>query len=88
MDLSFEVILKALVKDKNLRGDLDLTKFFIEGTFVIAKRGKGARYTKCSVTILEMTSKQNGKYFIFLVWQRNHLESLSTSYRVDYKPRT
>ena len=35
----FEDILKALVKDMKERGDLDLTECFIDGTFVIAKKG-------------------------------------------------
>lgn len=36
---AFEVILKALVQDMKERGDLDLTESFIDGTFVIAKKG-------------------------------------------------
>jgi transposase len=35
----FEDILKALVKDMQERGDLDLTECFIDGTFFIAKKG-------------------------------------------------
>ena len=36
---TFEVILRKLVKDMKERGDLDLTECFIDGTFVIAKKG-------------------------------------------------
>jgi len=36
---TFEVILRMLVKDMKERGDLDLTECFIDGTFVIAKKG-------------------------------------------------
>lgn len=36
---AFEVILRMLVKDMKERGDLDLTECFIDGTFVIAKKG-------------------------------------------------
>ena len=35
----FEDMLRALVKDVKERGGLDLTECFIDGTFVIAKRG-------------------------------------------------
>jgi transposase len=35
----FEDILRALVKDVKERGGLDLTECFIDGTFVIAKKG-------------------------------------------------
>lgn len=42
----FEAILKALVRDMKGRGDLDLTECFIDGTFVIAKRGRGVGSTK------------------------------------------
>ncbi len=38
----FEDILKALIKDMKERGDLDLTECFIDGAFVIAKRGANA----------------------------------------------
>ncbi|MFZ6019766.1 MAG: IS5 family transposase [Chloroflexota bacterium] len=44
---TFEGILKALVQDMKERGDLDLTECFIDGTFVIAKKGaKGVGKTK------------------------------------------
>lgn len=36
---AFETILRALVKDMKERGDLNLTECFIDGTFVIAKKG-------------------------------------------------
>lgn len=36
---TFEVILKKLVQDVKERGDLDLTECFIDGTFVVAKKG-------------------------------------------------
>lgn len=36
---TFERILRALVHDLQERGDLDLTECFIDGTFVIAKKG-------------------------------------------------
>ena len=35
----FERVLRALATDLKERGDLDLTKCFIDGTFVIAKKG-------------------------------------------------
>jgi transposase len=35
----FEQILRALVRDVKERGKLDLTECFIDGTFVIAKKG-------------------------------------------------
>ena len=35
----FEKVLRALVKDVKERGKLDLTECFIDGTFVIAKKG-------------------------------------------------
>jgi len=35
----FEALLKALVQDMKDRGDLDLTECFIDGSFVIAKKG-------------------------------------------------
>lgn len=35
----FETILKALARDLKDRGDLDLTECFIDGSFVIAKKG-------------------------------------------------
>ena len=35
----FEVVLKKLVEDVKERGDLDLTECFIDGTFVMAKKG-------------------------------------------------
>ena len=35
----FEQVLRALVKDVKERGKLDLTECFIDGTFVIAKKG-------------------------------------------------
>jgi transposase len=35
----FEGVLRVLVKDVKERGDLDLTECFIDGSFVIAKRG-------------------------------------------------
>jgi transposase len=35
----FEEILRALVKDVKERGGLDLTECFIDGSFVIAKKG-------------------------------------------------
>ncbi len=37
---AFEEMLKALVQDMKERGDLDLTECFIDGTFVIAKKGQ------------------------------------------------
>jgi transposase len=43
---AFEVILKALVRDMKERGDLDLTECFIDGTFVIAKKGAKVGKTK------------------------------------------
>jgi transposase len=36
---TFETILKKLVQDVKERGDLDLTECFIDGTFVMAKKG-------------------------------------------------
>ena len=36
---TFEAILKKLVQDVKERGDLDLTECFIDGTFVMAKKG-------------------------------------------------
>ena len=36
---AFEDILRTLVKDVKERGGLDLTECFIDGTFVIAKKG-------------------------------------------------
>jgi transposase len=36
---AFENILRTLVKDVKERGGLDLTECFIDGTFVIAKKG-------------------------------------------------
>jgi transposase len=36
---AFEKILKKLVEDVKERGDLDLTECFIDGTFVMAKKG-------------------------------------------------
>ena len=35
----FESVLQALARDLKERGDLDLTECFIDGTFVIAKKG-------------------------------------------------
>ena len=35
----FEAILRALAEDLRQRGDLDLDECFIDGTFVIAKKG-------------------------------------------------
>ena len=35
----FESLLQALARDLKDRGDLDLTECFIDGTFVIAKKG-------------------------------------------------
>ena len=35
----FEVVLKKLVEDVKERGGLDLTECFIDGTFVMAKKG-------------------------------------------------
>ena len=35
----FETMLRKLVEDVKERGDLDLTECFIDGTFVIAKKG-------------------------------------------------
>jgi hypothetical protein len=35
----FERILRSLITDLKERGDLDLTECFIDGTFVIAKKG-------------------------------------------------
>ena len=34
-------ILEALTKDLNERGGLDLSECFIDGTFVVAKKGEG-----------------------------------------------
>lgn len=36
---TFETILRRLVEDVKERGDLDLTECFIDGTFVMAKKG-------------------------------------------------
>ncbi len=36
---TFEAILRALVQEMKERGDLDLTECFIDGSFVIAKKG-------------------------------------------------
>jgi transposase len=36
---AFESILRKLVEDVKERGDLDLTECFIDGTFVMAKKG-------------------------------------------------
>jgi transposase len=36
---AFEIILRKLVQDVKKRGDLDLTECFIDGTFVMAKKG-------------------------------------------------
>ena len=36
---TFESILRKLVEDVKERGDLDLTECFIDGTFVMAKKG-------------------------------------------------
>jgi len=36
---AFEAILRAMIKDVKERGKLDLTECFIDGTFVIAKKG-------------------------------------------------
>jgi transposase len=36
---AFEIILRKLVQDVKERGDLDLTECFIDGTFVMAKKG-------------------------------------------------
>jgi len=36
---TFETILKQLVQDVKERGELDLTECFIDGTFVMAKKG-------------------------------------------------
>jgi transposase len=36
---TFESILRKLVQDVKERGDLDLTECFIDGTFVMAKKG-------------------------------------------------
>ena len=33
-------ILEALTKDLNERGGLDLSEYFIDGTFVVAKKGR------------------------------------------------
>jgi transposase len=43
----FENVLRALVKDVKERGKLDLTECFIDGSFVIAKKG-GAGWEKPS----------------------------------------
>ena len=43
----FEKVLRALVKDVKERGGLDLTECFIDGSFVIAKKG-GAGWEKPS----------------------------------------
>jgi len=39
----FEEILRTLVKDVKERGGLDLTECFIDGSFVIAKKGAGGK---------------------------------------------
>jgi hypothetical protein len=36
---TFETILRKLIQDVKERGDLDLTECFIDGTFVMAKKG-------------------------------------------------
>jgi hypothetical protein len=36
---TFETILRKLAQDVKERGDLDLTECFIDGTFVMAKKG-------------------------------------------------
>ena len=36
---TFETVLRRLVQDVRERGDLDLTECFIDGTFVMAKKG-------------------------------------------------
>lgn len=36
---TFESILRSLIADLRERGELDLTECFIDGTFVIAKKG-------------------------------------------------
>ena len=36
---TFEAVLRRLVEDVKERGDLDLTECFIDGTFVMAKKG-------------------------------------------------
>ena len=36
---TFETVLRRLVQDVKQRGDLDLTECFIDGTFVMAKKG-------------------------------------------------
>jgi transposase len=36
---TFETVLRKLVQDVKERGDLDLTECFIDGTFVMAKKG-------------------------------------------------
>ena len=36
---TFETVLRRLVEDVKERGDLNLTECFIDGTFVIAKKG-------------------------------------------------
>jgi len=36
---TFEAVLRKLVEDVKERGDLDLTECFIDGTFVMAKKG-------------------------------------------------
>lgn len=36
---TFETLLRKLVQDVKERGDLDLTECFIDGTFVMAKKG-------------------------------------------------
>src|SRR5688500_7508889 len=40
-DGSLRRVLEALAEDLSTRGDLDLTECFIDGTFVVAKKGGG-----------------------------------------------
>ena len=40
-DGSLRRVLEALAEDLGTRGDLDLTECFIDGTFVVAKKGGG-----------------------------------------------
>src|ERR687892_493520 len=40
-DGSLRRVLEALAEDLRTRGDLDLTECFIDGTFVVAKKGGG-----------------------------------------------
>jgi len=54
---TFEAILRALVQDMKERGNLNLTECFIDGTFVIAKKGpRGGK-------------DQAGQRFAGLQWQ-------------------